>query len=277
MGCDPNLGFMARPGHGFLSGLDTSGYDAGEAAGIPDSVLSYLDDIGATDQDVQYMADGEQTLTETLANYGSSPSSMPAQAQLDAANAGLIPAITSSAAQAAATSPSPSSSQTAALQAQAISAASGAQSPPGSTLSITASFPGLASLGTNLTASAAGAIAYLQQNLPAQHLSVQSSSSSTGVISNSSIQLTILDSIGHQYLSDITSIIQSLLQTYLGTPATVSISLLSSPTPSSGGGGTVTAPSAAATTFATWAENNALWIGLGLVALVAVPPLLKKL
>jgi hypothetical protein len=88
----------------------------------------------------------------------------------------------------------------------------------------------------------------------------------SGLTSQATFTMTVLDSVGHQYLSDAQSILDGLLNQFTSNgKISSSVTLVSAGTTASG------VPAAApASDPLTWLENNALYIGGAIAALVLI-------
>lgn len=154
--------------------------------------------------------------------------------------------------------------------APAVSAAP-PQSPPGSTLLYTASYNPVKGWTT-----AAAAIQALAPLLPAHGMALQNSQiSSSGLVSNASFSITILDSIGHNLISDAQSVLDALMNQISNNGLqSSSLTMVSPGTAASGAAPGATTPSG--TDLTTWLENNALYIGLGIAGLVVLQSFMGK-
>jgi hypothetical protein len=182
----------------------------------------------------------------------------------------------------------------AAAPAAAPAAAAGV--PAGSRLTYTALF--VQSPYATLAASPSNVIAAVSANLQSQwNIQVVGSSSSGGVTSQGSITLQLQTNVAYGLPSDIKSIVdgafynveslsvQTSTITLIGSPQTLVAQLATAQAT----GDTVTANTilaalnaggitgASATSIETFLVNNAAWIGIGILAMVALPPLIKKL
>jgi hypothetical protein len=143
------------------------------------------------------------------------------------------------------------------------------QSPPGSTLLYSVTWiPGLGSLSQ----SNSSVIAQLTSLLPSNHMSVISGVPAGGGILGYGIQLKIFDSIGHQFLSDVTSVLNGLLYPLVGSNLTGSSTVLIA-----GPGQTSSLGPSGASNLTTWFEANWGWLAAALGAIVIVPVVIKKL
>lgn len=201
--------------------------------GITQSDLDLLSSVGATDSDITDLLNGNTTVAALYAKYG---------VQFDTASTS-----------AAAASPASSSSTPA------------PQSPPGSTLLFTCAWT--AAVG-NLSVSPNNAIAALTQQISKQGFSVVSSQVTSSGPINYGISVTLLDTVGHDTMANAASVPTALMQGIVGNnfSSTPTLTLVSSGASS---GGSVTAASAA-TDLTAWFENNAAYIGVGVVAVVAL-------
>jgi hypothetical protein len=177
--------------------------------------------------------------------------------------------------------------------AAAAPAAAAAGVPAGSRLTYTASL-----IQSPYTVSSpASVIAAIQNNLASQwNISVVSSSYSGGVTSQATITLQLQTNVAYGLPSDVKSIVDGAFYNVESLQVqTSTITLIGSPqalvqqlATAQATGDTVTANTilaalnaggitgASATSIETWIENNAMWIGLGVLAMVVLPPLIKK-
>jgi hypothetical protein len=180
------------------------------------------------------------------------------------------------------------------VAAPASAGAAAAGVPAGSRLTYTA----LLIQSPYTVSSPANVINAIAQNLASQwNISVVSSSSAGGVTSQGSITLQIQTNVAYGLPSDIKSIIDGAFYNVEGLSVqTSTITLIGSPqtliqqlSTAQATGDTVTANTilaalnaggvtgASATSIETFLVNNAAWIGIGILAMVALPPLIKKL
>jgi hypothetical protein len=240
-GATNRMGYVAHmgytPGANFLSGLgdfSPSMENAAVDAGIQPSDIDLLNNLGATDQDLQNLINGTVTLQQLYAQYGAT-----------------IPSTSAAAATAAAT---PSAS--------AASSTPAPQIPPGSTILYTASYNPVSGWTTS-----SQAINALSPLLPAHGMSLLSSTvSASGLISNASFSVTIMDSIGNNLVSDAKSVLDALMNqiTNNGLQSS-SLTVVSPGTSASGAAAAATTPT---TDPVTWLETNALWIALGVGGII---------
>jgi hypothetical protein len=235
------LGYSA-PAHDlgdFSASMENAAVDAGYSV----NDIQLLNSLGATDQDLTNLINGNITLTALYAQYGVT---IPG-------GGGVVP-----------TTATPTTPASASLTPPAPSAPA-AQSPPGSTLLYTASYAALKAWTTS-----AAAIQALSPLLPSHGMSIESQQvSSSGLwSSDASFSISVLDSVGHALISDAKSVLDALMQqiTNNGLKSS-SLTLVSPGTTASG------QPAAAATTAGdpvAWLESNAIYIGLAVGALVLV-------
>jgi hypothetical protein len=184
-----------------LGGLGDTQGDAAAAVGagiIDQGTANFLISAGATDQDFINLLNGATDVPTLMVKYttGNAPG-----APGTAAATGINPTVAP---------PPPSSSVQTALTTQPAtpSPATAPQSPPGSTLLYTATFNPVPAF---ITASAV--ISAISAQLPTYRMAVVSSNVlSSGISGNASFTLTIMDSVGHSYLTDIQAVLDSLLQ-----------------------------------------------------------------
>jgi hypothetical protein len=240
-----DLGYL--PGANALGGLgdlsqsmETAAINAGVAQ---QSDLDLLNSLGATDIDLENLIQGIVTLPQLYAQYGVtiSPGST--------AIANTTPSATPIVYNAPAQGPSP---------------AAAGQVPSGSTLLYVASFQSYNKTGADV-------IAFINQNLGGHGMSVISSQvTNTSALGTSptSIQMTVLDSVGHALLTDAKSILDSLANSASGGLSSSSLNIVAYGAQSASPGIAPSVPGASATTLTQWFESNAGYIGLGVVALV---------
>jgi hypothetical protein len=197
--------------------------------GINTNDIDLLDSLGATDQDMTDLVNGNITLTALYAKYGVS-----------------IPA--GSTATAGATPP-------------AVSVNVG-QVPAGSTILYTAK------VNTPPFTSAQNILDAISPQLPAHGMALLSSQviSSGSVSGPASFSATVMDSIGHALKTDAQSVLDGLIENFLGAGNLQLQSTVTVVSPGISASGT---PAAVPSTDAlSWLEGNALYIGLGIGALV---------
>lgn len=248
----PNGAPTITPGMGYAAGARGVGYAAhmGYAAGargmgdislttqqaaledtpsgITQADLDLLGSLGATDSDILGVLNGQMTLTQLYANYGV-----------------IIGSPVS------ASTPAPAATSTP------------AQVPSGSTLLYQMSFQSVNVQGADV-------IAALNAQLAAWHMSVIGSQvTSTSVLGTSptSIQATILDSVGNAQLSDAKSVLDSIASHAAGGMLSSNLSIVS---PGASAATNTTAAAATPQSAVTWLENNLAYIGIGIAALVLV-------
>jgi hypothetical protein len=229
------LGYAA--GSNALGDFSASMENAAVDAGISTNDIELLNSLGATDQDLSDLINGNITLTALYAKYGVT---IPG-------GGGVVPTTPSSASITPPQGPSP---------------ASAGQIPSGSTLLYTASFQ-------SFNISGADVIASIGKNLGTHGMSVISSQvTGTSALGTSptSIQLTVLDSVGHALLTDAKSVLDSIVNSATGGLASSNLTITTYGSQSNSPG-VQPSPAAAANPVA-WLENNALWIGGAVAALV---------
>ncbi len=199
------LSVLSGAGH-MLGGLgDVSAtaqtlIDNGADPGIINTLLA----MGATDAQLTALLNGQTDAIALMNQLTPSPTPIPP---------GLTsPGVMPSAAVNPVSPPpvsSPNMVQTAlTTQPAPPNPASAPQSPQGSTLLYTATFNAAAAL-----ALASGVISAISAQLPTHYMTVISSNVlASGLTSAASFTLTIMDSVGHQYLSDAQSVVDSYLQ-----------------------------------------------------------------
>jgi len=148
-----------------------------------------------------------------------------------------------------------------------------AQSPSGSSLLYTAAW---STAVANLFVSANDAIASLTQSLPSYGMSVAGSSVAAANPLAATIQVRVLDSIGHQQLNDAKSVLDALMTHIVGQNLKgTQIALVATPgqalpagTPGLPGTGQ---------SISTFLESNMGLVAGVLIAIVVLPALIKKL
>jgi hypothetical protein len=246
MGYAAEMGYHAGAALGYHAGAALGDFSASMEnaaidAGIAPNDIDLLNSVGATDADLSNLINGNITLSQLYANYGVTlPSStLTTGVPGSAAATGSTPVVTP-----ISTSP--------------------AQSPPGSTLLYTATYGAVKNWTT-----ASSAIQALAPLLPSHGMSLQSSQvSASGIMSNASFSVTVLDSVGHALISDAKSVLDALMNQISGNQLQSSTLTMVAP------GMTASGASASATTPSTdpvsWLENNAIYIGGAVLALVLV-------
>ena len=245
-GAHAMLGYHAGS-HGNLGDFSASMENAAVDAGISPSDIDLLNSVGATDQDLSNLINGNVTLSQLYAQYGVSiPGS-------STATANATPSSTGAPVYGPPVPP--------ALQSSAPSSISAGQSPPGSTLLYTASYNPAKAFSTASTA-----ISQIAALLPAHGMAMATNAvQQSGMISQASFTMTILDSVGHQYLSDAQSVIDALLNQFTGNgKLSSSLTLVSAGTAASG------QPQTPAANAVTWLENNAVYIGLAVASFYVI-------
>jgi hypothetical protein len=203
--------------------------------GINTNDIDLLDSLGATDQDMTDLVNGNISLTALYAKYGVTiPSGSTATA----------------AAQGAATTPASVS----------VLSTPSAQVPSGSELLYVASWTAGAG---NLSVTPNAAISSLGSALAAHGMSVMSGEATSSGPIHYGIQVMILDSVGHALQADAQSVVHNLMLQIVGNNLTGD-NLSIAATPSQG----TTSAATPASNPLTWLENNALYLGLGVGALV---------
>jgi hypothetical protein len=229
------LGYAA--GSNALGDFSASMENAAVDAGISTNDIDLLNSLGATDQDLSDLINGNITLTALYAKYGVT---IPG-------GGGVVPTTPSSASITPPQGPSP---------------ASAGQVPSGSTLLYTAT------VNTPPLTSAQDIVNAIAPGLPGHGMSLISSqvSKSGSVSGPASFSVTVMDSVGHALVSDAKSVLDGLVQNYLGAgnlQLQSSLNVVSAGTTASG------QPQAtAAASPVAWLESNALWIGGAVAALV---------
>ena len=293
----------ARGDRGGLGAVSQSMLDAAASDGIAASDLALLSSVGATDQDIENLMNNNVTLSDLYAQYGISIPSVGPQGHISAAtmtaalNQGLdndtlvhLGAIGATDADIHALMTgstdldvlmakySNTQSQGATINhvtSVVASQASTPQIPSGSTLKYTATY-----YESVQVASPTSTLSQLQSLLTSNGMSVVSSSvisRSFTDIGNTTIEVDVLDAVGHGALADAKSILDGLVNRITSNRLTESkLVVTSSPAVSGANVGNPTLPqgvAASATSLTTWFENNAMWIGLffgGVFALNAV-------
>jgi hypothetical protein len=242
-----HLGYVAHmgyaPGAITLGSFSSSEEEAALAAGVcTQSDLDLLNSLGATDQDLTDLINGNITLTQLYAQYGAT---IPAGSAASSAPLPLAPA-----------------------SAVASSVSAPAQVPSGSTLLYVCTVVGGPG---DLTVSPTSAMSQFASQLNAHGMSVLSSNNNETVLNAVfgtgaaiTFQFTILDSIGNALLSDAKSVCDGTMQSIVGNNVSTSnLSIVSTP-----GTASVAAAPAGSTDITTFLENNALNIGIVLGALI---------
>lgn len=240
-----------------LSEVAHMGYAAGSAQGLgafssnmaanaiaggycTQSDIDLLNSVGAGDQDLANLMAGIVTLPQLYASYGvvfEPATSTPASASVASAP------------------PAP---------------ATAAQVPSGSTILYTATVVGGPG---DLTVSPDSAMSQFASALTAHGMTVVNSSNDETVLNKLfgtgaaiHFQFQILDTIGNNFVSDAKSVCDSILQQIVGNNVTTSnLSVVSTPA-----GAPTAAAAPAASTLGAWLENNAIYIGGAVLALVLI-------
>ena len=220
------MGYSAGASH--LGAVSAAELQVAYDAGLDGDTLDALSAIGATDADIQALIAGTTDVASIQAKYAHTGST-----EGTTVTGGATPA--------------PSST---------------AQVPSGSTILYTASFNSQKAL---ITASAV--ISDIAAQLTSHGMSMISSAvQASGWTSEASFTMTILDSVGHNLLSDAQSVMDSILNQYTsGGKLSSSVTLVSPGTTASGIPNPGSQPASDPLTFL---ENNAMYIGLGIGALV---------
>ena len=228
-----HLGYA--PGASTLGDFSPSMENAAVDAGISTSDIDLLNNLGATDQDLENIINGNQSLTQVYAKYG----------------------VTIPAASTATANTTPASIPT-----PSIPAAPAAQVPGGSTLLYSANWT--AGIG-NLNLSPNTVISSLGAALAPHGMSVVNGQASSSGPINYGIQVTVLDTIGNSLLTDAKSVLDALMHQIVGNNLSgTSLSLVSAPGQSASPGVSL------ATDPIAWLENNALLIALGVGGLIVL-------
>lgn len=206
-----------------------------QSGGIAPEDLVLLSSVGATDNDIEDLLNGNTTLADLYAQYGVT----------------IHPST-------------PQPSQTAQPGVSEV--------PVGSRLSYTANWTaGL----SNLTMSTDAAIAQLSALASSRSLQVTSGHGINHGPIHYTIQVDVLDAIGHNLLHDVQSVLDDLMRQIIGNNlGDTSLALTAVP---SGPGQIAPATAPAATSLAQWLESNAVWVGLGLGVIFLGPGLIKKI
>jgi hypothetical protein len=230
------MGFM--PGARALGAISSIMMDNAHSGGIATEDLVLLSSVGATDNDVEDLLNGNTTLAELYAKYGVSFH--------------------------APDSATPSGGQS--------SASSGVgQVPAGSRLLYTANWT--AGIG-NLSVSANSAISNLSNLAASRNLQVTGASATSNGPIHYAIEIHVLDTIGHQYTNDVKSVLDALLQQVVGNNLNgTELAITAVPNTS----GQVASPDGTPKSFTQWLQDNALMVGIGVAAIFLGPPLIKKL
>jgi hypothetical protein len=228
-----HLGYSSGAFHlGYEPGAHALGSmsDAIKNAAIDDNIdtsdIDLLDSLGATDQDMTNLINGNTTLSALYAKYGVTIST-------PATGISVPPAQVST-----------------------------AQVPPGSTILYTVK------VNTPPLTSAQNIIDAISPELPAHGMSKMTSQvSQSGNISGpAQFSLSVMDSIGHALKSDAQSVLDGLIENFLGSG---NLQLQSTVTVVSPGITASGQPGASLTSDPiAWLEDNALYIGGGIAVLV---------
>jgi len=207
------------------------------AAGVSQSDLDLLSSVGASDNDIADLLNGTISLTALYTTLGVT----------------IAP-------------PTPAPTVVAATP-----AVSTAQVPPGSTLLYTAQWT--AGIG-NLSVSPNQAISNLQTALAAHGMSVVNGQATSSGPINYAIQVTVLDTIGNALQSDAKSVLDALMQQIVGN--NLSGTMLSIVQIGSSGSVNTGITATLASNPLQWLENNALYIGAGIAAVILLNSFLQK-
>jgi len=295
------LGYASgSPAHG-LGNVSVSMIDAAESDGWAASDLNLLDSVGATDQDIASLMNGNITLNQLYAKYGvtidipSSPAqsggSISSAMMQNAIAAGVSPSDLNLLNSVGATDNDIADLLNGTITLQALYAEYGvsisgvspthpsltpptaqAALPGGSTFIYDASWTAGVS---NLFSSANSVISQMQAALSGYGMSVTSSSVESAGPIHFEIQLHVLDSVGHGAVADAKSVLDSLMHKIVGTNLSgSSISTTSVPggTPSGG----IVNPNAPID-WSSWLQKNAIWVGVFVGAVAIGPKIIKKL
>lgn len=230
------MGYVAHLGD-FSAAMEQAAMADAANLGITQSDLDLLSSVGATDDDLTDLLNGNTTVAGLYAKYGVTFDS----ASASAAATGTTPA---------------------------------AQSPPGSTLLYTCSYNLI--VGGHGSTDPTTLISDISSALPSHQMSkVSSAVQSSGIgISSPAFTMTVFDSIGHALISDAKSVLDGLVAQFTGAmPASSSLTLVSAGTTATGTPGSGTPggnPQPQPTDLTAWFEDNAAYIGLGVLAVVAV-------
>jgi hypothetical protein len=228
LGYTAHIGY--QPGANALGDFSPSLENAAIDAGIAPNDIDLLNNLGATDQDLTDLINGNVTVSQLYTKYGVT-----------------IPG---------------SSTATAAQTPPSAAPASAVQIPPGSTILYTATFNPQKAFIT-----ASSVISSIAPLLPAHGMAMLSNAVQlSGIASTGSFSMTIMDSIGNQYVSDAQSILDALLNQFTKNgkiDSTLTVVTLGTTASGTSGG-----PGALATDALSWLENNALYIGLAVGGLV---------
>jgi hypothetical protein len=205
------LGYMpgSRLGLGYMPGARLGDFspsveNAAVDAGIQPSDIDLLNNLGATDQDLQNLINGNVTLAQLYANYGAT---IPVQSPAHPA-----------------TPETPS--------------ASAGQIPPGSTILYTAT------VNTPPLTSAQNIIDAISALLPSHKMARISSavSASGSVYGPASFSMTVMDSAGNAFESDAHGVLDGLIRNFLGSGNLQLQSSLTVVSPGTNAGGVTTFP-----------------------------------
>lgn len=230
MGYVAHMGYA--PGARGLGDFSPSMENAAVDANIAPSDIDLLNSLGATDQDLSNLINGNVTLSQLYAQYGVTiPPSSTATANTAPASTVISPA------------------------------APVAQVPGGSMLLYTATVVG--GIG-DLTVTPTSAMSQFASALNAHGMTVTASSNNETVLNQVfgtgaavNFQFQILDTVGNALVSDAKSVCDGVLQSIVGNNiSTSNISVTS--TPSGGGTGLTSAP--ITNSAVAWIENNAILI-----------------
>lgn len=223
-------------------------------ASVTQADLDLLSSLGADDTDIEALINGNVTLPELYAEFG-------------------------------VTIPSASASAPASTAAPASGASGAPWSSPGTTLAYQVRWnPGVG----NLTVSTSSAAAQFGNLLQTMGMSLVSYTQGGAGLTTYELNCTILDSVGHQQQQDVINTLNGLMQEVVGNNlagSSVSVAVPGTPAAAGSSSSILTSlsnlfsgasPSAPSTSLSQWFENNAGYIGLGVVAVVALNAFLGK-
>jgi hypothetical protein len=231
--------------YGAMGDFSASMENAAIDAGISVNDIDLLNSLGATDQDLSDLINGNATLAQVYAKYGVT---IPG-------GGGVAPTTATTPASASVTPSAPAA------------ASAPAWSAPGSTLIYQVRWnPGYG----DLTVSTNSAAANLAKLLGSHGMNLVSYQQGGAGLTTYQLTCTILDMVGHAQQQDVLSVLNALMQQTVGNNlagSSVSVSV------SGESGGSI--PSNIATVAAisdpvAWLENNAIYIGGAVLALILV-------
>jgi hypothetical protein len=236
------FGYVAHmgyaPGARGLGAISATMMQTAEAAGLDPGTLATLSVAGATDTDIQNLMNGTTDLDTLYATYGISGS--PSQT-------------------AAATAATPVTS----------APASTAQIPPGSIFSYQVTYS--QNISTPAPAQFISSFAAALSQFDYSMVSSNIVSNTALGLGSATIQFQILDSIGNNLFTDAKGNLDQISNqiTYNSVTGSTVPTLVSSPSSGTVAAAAAAAP-AAATSLSTWFENNAAYVGLAVLAVVAI-------